>query len=223
MENKTKKCTKCNETKSVTEFCKRSAARDGLHPQCKSCRKEYGKKYFQENKEKRMEYQKQYNFKHKDELKEHSKQYCEKHKEQRQKYFKAHYQKNKDEILTRQKQYYKDTKEERQQYQDEYNKNNRHKRNKDWMKRHATKLNATPPWLTKEMEKEIEQFYGQAFRLTEETGIKHVVDHMVPLCSDQVSGFHVPWNLQVIPEEENLSKSNSTWPDMPEDMVEAQL
>jgi hypothetical protein len=67
---------------------------------------------------------------------------------------------------------------------------------------------ATPPWLTYAQKHEIRQLYQIAITMTKTTGERYVVDHIVPLISDKVCGLHVPWNLRVITQEENLKKSN---------------
>ena len=68
--------------------------------------------------------------------------------------------------------------------------------------------NATPPWITKEQKLQIRQMYLQAQKLTKMTGERYVVDHIIPLLNDSVCGLHVPWNLRVMTQEENLKKSN---------------
>lgn len=67
----------------------------------------------------------------------------------------------------------------------------------------ASRKQATPPWLTDDQDREIQAVYEEARRLTEETGIPHEVDHIVPLAGKIVSGLHVPWNLRAIPRVEN--------------------
>ena len=68
--------------------------------------------------------------------------------------------------------------------------------------------NATPKWLTQEQKMEIRLKYRLAIELSRATGIRHAVDHIVPLYGDTVCGLHVPWNLQVLTQEENLKKYN---------------
>lgn len=75
-------------------------------------------------------------------------------------------------------------------------------------KRRASKLRATPCWLTEEHLQQIEKFYSEAQLNQLLTGIEYHVDHVVPLQGENVCGLHVPWNLQVIPAKENISKSN---------------
>jgi len=72
-------------------------------------------------------------------------------------------------------------------------------------RRHRT---ATPSWVTSEQKLAMRQLYLQAMELTKLTGERYVVDHIIPLISHEVCGLHVPWNLRVITQEENLKKSN---------------
>lgn len=67
---------------------------------------------------------------------------------------------------------------------------------------------ATPPWLSRQQKSQIRELYKMAITMTKTTGEQYVVDHIVPLRSDAVCGLHVPWNLRVITQEENLKKSN---------------
>ncbi len=67
---------------------------------------------------------------------------------------------------------------------------------------------ATPTWLTKEERLQMRELYVQARKLTSVTGERYVVDHIVPLRGESVCGLHVPWNLRVITQDENLQKSN---------------
>ena len=75
------------------------------------------------------------------------------------------------------------------------------------MRRRRFRL-ATPKWLTAEHKMEIRLKYRLAIELSRRTGIRHAVDHIVPIQGEEVCGLHVPWNLGVITQEENLKKSN---------------
>jgi hypothetical protein len=67
---------------------------------------------------------------------------------------------------------------------------------------------ATPPWVTPEQKLAMRKLYLIAMQLTKSTGERYVVDHIIPLLSEEVCGLHVPWNLRVITQAENLQKSN---------------
>ena len=76
------------------------------------------------------------------------------------------------------------------------------------VKRYAAKLQRTPKWLSKEQLKEIEEFYIDAHAIQGFSGIPQNVDHIVPLQGENVSGLHVPWNLQIMYGPENWRKRN---------------
>lgn len=94
------------------------------------------------------------------------------------------------------------------------------KAGRDWHKRHPeksyqyvvkrrmAKLKRTPRWLTTEQRDQIAALYRKARELTRQTGVAHHIDHEVPLRGKEVSGLHVPWNLQILTASQNQSKGN---------------
>ena len=58
------------------------------------------------------------------------------------------------------------------------------------------------------LREDIDKVYLACQKKTEETGILHHVDHIVPINGKTVCGLHVPWNLQILTSTENLVKSN---------------
>tara|TARA_R110000803_G_C11928461_1_gene315160 strand:+ start:446 stop:895 length:450 start_codon:yes stop_codon:yes gene_type:complete len=67
---------------------------------------------------------------------------------------------------------------------------------------------ARPEWLSEEQKVEIQNFYWLARDLKAVAGEEYHVDHIVPLSGKNVCGLHVPWNLQVLPADINMSKGN---------------
>jgi hypothetical protein len=79
----------------------------------------------------------------------------------------------------------------------------------------AKKRKAVTAWADSEKDA-IQELYRNAKNKTKETGIKHHVDHIVPLNSKLVQGFHCLANLQVLEAKDNIAKGNRVWPDMPQ-------
>ena len=93
-------------------------------------------------------------------------------------------------------------------YKLNYRKNNRAKLTAYAAKSRAIKIQATPKWLTKDQFRIIEDFYIIAYTLSQETNIKYEVDHIIPLRGKNISGLHVPWNLQILSKKDNMVKGN---------------
>jgi len=138
-------------------------------------------------------------------------------------YFKAYRAANREKLIVRKRTYYKlnglKIKEGNRKYY-QVNTDKCKALTKEWQtqnpeklrfynaNRRAAKLKRTPKWLTKEQWIQIRSFYELAQTLTVQTGVRHEVDHVVPLRGDDVSGLHVPWNLQILTKSENCQKSN---------------
>lgn len=76
------------------------------------------------------------------------------------------------------------------------------------MLRKARQNQATPPWLSESELLRIKCIYQVAAMRNRESDDSWQVDHIVPLLGKEVCGLHVPWNLRVIPAEENWKKGN---------------
>ena len=115
------------------------------------------------------------------------------------------YQANRDAVIARAK-----TRpiEKLREYRNTWKENNIVQVRADTKARRRKHREATPPWLTRKQKTEIRQLYQIAITMTKTTGEQYVVDHIVPLRSPDVCGLHVPWNLRVITQEENLKKLN---------------
>lgn len=85
---------------------------------------------------------------------------------------------------------------------------NPHKISEMSVKARMRKRKSIPPWLTAIQKAQIHAFYEIARAKTIQTDVKHHVDHCIPLGGNSVCGLHIPWNLEVIPAVQNLSKGN---------------
>ena len=75
-------------------------------------------------------------------------------------------------------------------------------------KRRASKIKATPKWLTKEGYAAISDYYTMAKELEKVFPWGQQVDHIIPLQGKTVCGLHIPNNLQILSVWQNQSKNN---------------
>ncbi len=181
----TKVCTVCHVPKLLTEYYKDSRNKqDGRYSKCKPCHAHISQEW----------------------QKAHPREACE--------IVKRSYRKNPQKAIKRTLSYREDPEYMKKQleWNANYKRNNPGKVNAICAGRRARLLKATPPWTTPDMKKEIEAIYESREAKTDHPNWQ--VDHIHPLQGDNFSGLHVPWNLEVIPKAENLSKKNKL-PDTP--------
>ena len=182
-------CAKCKERKEYVCFSKDSNRKDGLYTKCKECvRNNYIK-----NREKNLARQAKYDLTHKEEKDARQAKYTKEHKKEKALYDHFYGIKNKEKKSIRMSFYAKETAA---------------MFNARSSRRRAAKLKRTLPWLTEEQLNEIQEVYTLAKELQWLSEEKLEVDHIVPLQGENVSGLHVPWNLQILPKSHNLSKKN---------------
>lgn len=116
--------------------------------------------------------------------------------------------KNKEKVTDWWSEYRKENRLQLRQNAKKWREVNKGKKNADTAKRFAAKMQRMPKWLTKEEKLRMSCYYQVAAMRTQESGYAWHVDHIVPLRGETVSGLHVPWNLRVIPAQENMNKGN---------------
>jgi hypothetical protein len=216
-----KLCKKCLKSKDFIYFSKNAKNPDNLQGSCKECIKaKYNtnkvfrlaqiRSYRLANIEKEREASIQRYWKNREQRLENNKRNHILNKELWNKGRKYRYQENIEKEketrrLWRLKNLEKDKKDKAL-----WSKSNQDKRNAHEAKRRASKLKATPNWLTKEQLLEIEEFYTLCKELQwlSDPNDPLQVDHIMPLQGKNSCGLHVPWNLQILPRSLNIKKHN---------------
>lgn len=196
-----KKCTRCLEVKPYGAFGARKGPPGSLVSSCRACRCAISKDYVSRNSEAVKAVQKKY--------------YAENMDSERAK-ARAGYYANLEDNRERSRGFYHANKQASQASHKAWAAKNYHVVLAHNAKRRATLIGRTPSWANAFF---ISEIYDLAKKRDAVTGVKWHVDHIVPLVSKLVCGLHVEHNLQVIPAEENLSKHNRFWPDMPSEKV----
>lgn len=117
-----------------------------------------------------------------------------------------HYYRNRDKYLTYSRGYYEANKEDYPAKHASWREKNREKLAIQQANRRARQLKATPSWADHEK-------IALVYKKAREYGFE--VDHIVPLNSKTVCGFHTWDNLQLMVRDENTRKNNRYWPHKP--------
>lgn len=218
-----KKCTICNIEKELCEFHKNKNYSDGHSYGCKKCTSIVRKKYYDLNKDREKVKNNIWKKNNKKLINETNrlwvknnpekkalsdKKYRENNVEKIKLINKCYYSKNAEALSKRSRDYYERNKSCIKLKMKKYQENNLGIFRAIKAKRRAAKMQRTPSWLSEFDLDYMKSIYIQAKELEKITGIKYHVDHIIPLQGKEVSGLHVPWNLQIITAEENTRKSN---------------
>ena len=205
-----KKCTCCGRwlVASTVNFNRRKAGKYGLQSECRECRKNRYKQYYEDNKEKELErskqhrkanpeYLKQYYKANRDKIREQQKQYCEANRDRKAEYDKRYREVNRERIAECEKQY-------KQSPQGQVVAFNAHQRRRTREEKQGTGI-------TKEQWLELMSFfdwrcaYSGEYLGGNDNSFNRTIDHIVSLNS---GGDNAIWNC--VPMTRSLNSSKST-------------
>lgn len=196
-----KVCKRCNAHKPLSLFGVNRATRDGLKVWCKPCADDYLREWSAQNPDK---------------VRQKQARTYQNHKEKRDADSRRYARQNPGRSAAYSAEWRKRNPEKRRQVALDWAKRNREYVAMQRASRRARLMRATPAWADSEFERLVlSEVYDLAKLRSEATGVKHSVDHLVPLKSDRVCGLHCAANFAVIPLSLNKSKNNRHWPDMP--------
>jgi 5-methylcytosine-specific restriction endonuclease McrA len=194
-------CSMCRAEKDVRDFYKHKGGKDGLAAACKSCRAEWTKKYILEHSEKRRATTKKYRDKNIEKRRMSDKKYRLEHKTEQAAYSKEYALKHPECCRRKVKRY-------GLKYPDRVKETILKRKNKDpvkfnaYYKEHAARRKALKKFLAISSGADMELL--RLIYLYSPSG--YHVDHVIPLSH---GGLHHPSNLQYLPAEINLQKSNN--------------
>jgi len=221
-------CYKCKEEKNICEFEPKKSSKTGHRYECRSCRKEYSKKYWEKVKEKKdvLDNRKKYYYENMDKIKHNIKKY---------------YYENNEKIKERKKEYNEKNKEKNREYLKIWRKNNLKKTNEyhnsrkktdplfklshivrcriySFMKtKNITKRNKTFEIIgctPQELKEHIEKKFTEGM-CWEKIGEYIHIDHIIPLSSakteEEIYNLCHYTNLQPLWAEDNLKKNKNIW------------
>ena len=204
-----KKCARCKEWKPGNQFQKNRTKSDGLGTECKPCIKEYLRQWYEKNKTRQQEKNKENYRNNVQAYVARAQQWAARNPEKDKKRRAAYYETHREKILERGREKYVVNLEYNRLRGRKWRQDNPEKSLEHVRARQTRKQKAMPAWADRA---EIKAVYAESRRISQETGVKHHVDHIVPLKNPLVCRLHVPANLQIIPALENQAKSNKFVP-----------
>lgn len=163
-------------------------------------------------------YQREYYLRNRERILEQNRQWRAANRDATREQDKKEYAEKREEKLAWQKAYYLKNREDRLEWHRQYRLNNSGRLQAQrkteqgraaLAERQARRRTARMIWADREA---IKSFYAEARSTTKDTGVAHVVDHVVPLVHPEVCGLHNEFNLMVRTREANARKNNNFVP-----------